>query len=118
MLARLHHPNIVSVFGVVLPPRDMVSLSLQFDGGSEGDEGCSWQLGASNTPGDHVCGPAIVCEYMAAGSLQSAIRANADWLKGGMAKTKVMLDTARVSGAWSSQHVLPTVQYLTGMPVI
>lgn len=99
MLAKMHHPNIVSVYGVVLPPRDMVSLSVSTGMDWEEAYGSSSGAfaGASARHGGHVSGPALVCEYMAAGSLQSAIHSGADWLKSGMAKTKVMLDTARVS---------------------
>lgn len=46
--------------------------------------------------GRHPPAPAIVTEYMAAGSLRVALSRKADWLSSGMAKVKVMLDAARV----------------------
>jgi hypothetical protein len=42
--------------------------------------------------------PALVCEYLANGSLRSAINAAAEWLAAPQAKVKLMLDTARVGG--------------------
>ena len=39
--------------------------------------------------------PALVCEYLAAGSLRAAISHDAPWLKQPLAKVKVLLDTAR-----------------------
>eukprot|EP00879_Flechtneria_rotunda_P030968 GHRR01033749.1.p2 GENE.GHRR01033749.1~~GHRR01033749.1.p2 ORF type:complete len:166 (-),score=58.74 GHRR01033749.1:11-508(-) len=98
VLAGLHHPNIVAVFGVVLPPKNMVSMTLQVDkddddlASSESPNG----VGSMRT-GKEVSGPAVVTEYLSAGSLHSAIQANADWLKGSMAKVKLLMDAARVS---------------------
>jgi serine/threonine protein kinase len=93
MLAALHHPNIVAVYGFVPPPQDMLGR-------------CSFELPArpmrtvSAAAACHaameVSGPAIVSEYMAAGSLHSALQNQAEWLKSSMAKVKVLLDTARV----------------------
>ncbi len=48
--------------------------------------------------GRHPSPPAIVTEYMAAGSLRAALNRKADWLNSSMAKVKVMLDAARVRG--------------------
>lgn len=100
ILARMRHPNIVSVFGVVLPPRDMVgALSFEVDLPQEGscDGNDLQKQGWMPDRVGHVSGPAVVCEYLSAGSLQNAIRSGAEWLKGKMAKVKVMLDTAKVS---------------------
>jgi hypothetical protein len=87
----------MSAIGVVLPPSGVISLS-----GVVTDDG-DYCMGAESAgpggirPGDYVQGPAVVCEYLSAGSLQSCINSGAEWLKSGMAKVKVMLDTARVS---------------------
>jgi serine/threonine protein kinase len=94
MLAALHHPNIVAVYGFVPPPQDMLGR-------------CSFELparpmrtvsaaAALHSSSLEVAGPAIVSEYMAAGSLHNALLNQAEWLKSSMAKVKVLLDTARV----------------------
>lgn len=140
MLACLHHPNIVSVFGVVLPPSELLNTTISgshaaavaaaaaavgdsFDdchlleqlsltmevndssgqstqgsnGGSLAARGLDLtMLGRSALSQGHPPAPAVVTEYLAAGSLRSAISNKADWLRSNMAKVKLLLDTARV----------------------
>lgn len=91
-LASMRHPNIVAVYGVVLPPTE--AFLQEPAGGSSGPDRPGW---GPDKKGACISGPAMVCEYMSAGSLQSAIRSGADWLKNRMVKAKIMLDTGRVS---------------------
>jgi hypothetical protein len=96
----MHHPHVMSAIGVVLPPSDLVSLTGVVIPDADyyaGDADSASGSGGVIRPGDYVQGPAVVCEYLSAGSLQSCISSGAEWLKSDMAKVKVMLDTARVS---------------------
>ncbi|WIA07913.1 hypothetical protein OEZ85_007392 [Tetradesmus obliquus] len=94
MLAALHHPNIVAVYGFVPPPQDMLGrCSLELP--SRPVQRSVSASAAAFGSGCEVCGPAIVSEYMAAGSLHSALANQAEWLKSSMARVKVLLDTAR-----------------------
>jgi hypothetical protein len=161
LLASLHHPNIVSCFGVVLPEADIrlsdtgstaaasgaggsrrSSSSVQWSEpqteqtesagvcGSLGPTGAACQgifhemssssstttraggrldpAGSMYTCGEvlHPSAPAIVTEYMPAGSLRSAISKQADWLNSSMAKVKMLVDTARVSAVSCCDHYL------------
>jgi serine/threonine protein kinase len=145
VLASLHHPNIVSVFGVVLPPWQLLSsrsrttsadlagsLQQQQQGSTAeqlaaaADEltdellaaaagtsisssapgagssaavsfsGCRAAMASALSQG-HPPAPAIVTEFLSLGSLHSAINCRAEWLRGSMARAKLLLDTARVS---------------------
>lgn len=49
-------------------------------------------------PSNQIRPPALVCEYLAAGSLRAAISRKADFLKSDSIRIKLALDTARVSG--------------------
>jgi serine/threonine protein kinase len=145
VLASLHHPNIVSVFGVVLPPwqllnsrsrtssSDLASSLQQQQHGSTAEQlaaaadeltdellaaaagtsrpssapsaagsgtvsfsGCRAAMASALSQG-HPPAPAIVTEFLSLGSLHSAISGRAEWLRGSMARAKLLLDTARVS---------------------
>jgi serine/threonine protein kinase len=164
VLASLHHPNIVSVFGVVLPPWQLLnsrsrisssdlasSLHQQQHGAAEGstaeqlaaaadeltDEllaaaagtsrpssapsaagsgavsfsGCRAAMASALSQG-HPPAPAIVTEFLSLGSLHSAISGRAEWLRGSMARAKLLLDTARVSTSVMHRSVATLVQLL------
>jgi len=127
-LASLHHPNLVTCFGVILSPTDTegeaaeVSSSSSFAqcgaDFSERDTAAAVWGGAAlrqptassraNSRGSqlpnslsgagsvHPSAPAIVTEYMSAGSLRQAISNKAEWLNSNLAKAKLLLDTAKV----------------------
>lgn len=111
VLAALRHPNIVTVFGVVLPPHELELLYGSNDGcssnGGCGSNGsCSSNASSSSDSnciaslqqrGRPCPAPAVVTEYMAAGSLRHAISSGAEWVQGCMVKVKLLLDTANVS---------------------
>ncbi|WIA09456.1 hypothetical protein OEZ85_008857 [Tetradesmus obliquus] len=107
-MASMRHPHVMSAIGVVLPPSDIVSLTGVVIGGR--DDAAAADSAAAGPggirPGDAVQGPAVVCEYLSAGSLQSCISSGAEWLKSGMAKVKVLLDTARGLSYLHSKHVV------------
>ncbi|KIZ03501.1 hypothetical protein MNEG_4463 [Monoraphidium neglectum] len=96
ILAGLRHPNIVAVYGAVMP-----------DGALGGDEGegaadsgphasaALFERGGPPAGGPPVRPPALVCEYLPHGSLRSALNARAEWLAAPQAKVKLLLDTAR-----------------------
>ncbi|KAI8475058.1 MAG: kinase-like domain-containing protein [Monoraphidium minutum] len=112
ILAGLRHPNIVAVFGVVLPE------PFAIEGGGGGSGGGAPQvvmqgrgLGGSGS-GDAPAGgapamlrwasaetaarsPGLVCEYLPVGSLRAAIADRPEWLASPLARVKLMLDTAR-----------------------
>jgi hypothetical protein len=100
----------MSAIGVVLPLSGLVSLTGVVTPDADYYAGAADSAAGPGgiRPGDSVQGPAVVCEYLSAGSLQSCISSGADWLKSGMAKVKVMLDTARVS----SVDLLPGLLWL------
>lgn len=116
-LSNLHHPNIVSVYGVVLPPSSLLtssnlvaasSMGIQASGGEPGtspgssaasqlsDSGLLGMDARSALSQGHPPAPAVVTEYLAGGSLRAAIRGKAPWLRGQMATIKVLLDAAQV----------------------
>jgi len=92
-LGHLRHPNVVAVWGVVLPP----NLLLAEGGGKDASAGIpdQDQMQGHARGSLQVRPPALVCEYLAAGSLRAAISHDAPWLKQPLAKVKVLLDTAR-----------------------
>ncbi|KAF6257503.1 kinase-like domain-containing protein [Scenedesmus sp. NREL 46B-D3] len=98
-MAAMHHPHVMSAIGVVLPPSGAMG-----DADDTGDADSAGPGGIR--PGGCVQGPAVVCEYLSAGSLQSCINTGAEWLRSDMAKVKVMLDTARGLSYLHSKHVV------------
>jgi hypothetical protein len=58
--------------------------------------GCRAAMASALSQG-HPPAPAIVTEFLSLGSLHSAINCRAEWLRGSMARAKLLLDTARVS---------------------
>ncbi|KAI8472959.1 MAG: kinase-like protein [Monoraphidium minutum] len=95
ILAGLRHPNVVAVYGAVLPDGTLA-------GG--GDD-------AARAPAAHPCAhavrpPALVVEYLSAGSLRSALDGTAEWLAAPQAKVKLLLDTARGLEYVHSKHIV------------
>jgi serine/threonine protein kinase len=165
VLASLHHPNIVSVFGVVLPDWQLLNSrsrtsssdmanSLQQQqqqgaaagstaeqlaaaadeltdellaaaagtsrpssapgaagSGPESFSGCRAAMASALSQG-HPPAPAIVTEFLSLGSLHNAISGRAEWLRGSMARAKLLLDTARVSTSVMHRNVLHCVNLL------
>jgi serine/threonine protein kinase len=114
-MAAMRHPHVMSAIGVVLPPSGIISLTgVVID--DAGDAAGAESAGPGGIrPGDYVQGPAVVCEYLSAGSLQGCINSGAEWLKSGMAKVKVMLDTARVSSDESACCLQSSVNVCTAV---
>jgi hypothetical protein len=133
--ASLRHPNIVAVFGAVLPDigDDLADSGPHASAGVAAPRLPARPRACSASPralpcrplplparktlhpypsglaaaalfdrhgaphgGPVIRPPALVCEYLAHGSLRSAINAAAEWLAAPQAKVKLMLDTARV----------------------
>ncbi len=91
ILAGLRHPNVVAVFGAVLPE---CATEGEVDSGPHLSSALFTRgAGAGGPP---IRPPALVCEYLAHGSLRAAINARADFLAAPQAKLKLLLDTARV----------------------
>lgn len=111
MLGGFRHPNIVWVYGIVLPELDE-------DGGphkratkhKDGDIVEAIARGAASAPASMLPGalrpPAIVTEYMAGGSLKGALARKADIVAGALTRLVLALDAAKGLEYLHSKHVV------------
>ncbi|KAI8470843.1 MAG: kinase-like domain-containing protein [Monoraphidium minutum] len=123
-LANLRHPNIVWVFGLVLPDATAAESAAAGGGGGEDGGGADAAVLATMManrfeprPGA-VRPPALVTEYLGAGSLRAAIARRADFLKSDSVRIKLALDTARGMDYLHSKRIvhfdLKTANLLVG----
>ena len=108
LLGSLRHPNVVWVYGIVLP--DMKEGNSDSDAGSEhSSDGSvmpsrpSQQQGKGSVPGT-VRPPAIVTEFMSQGSLKGALQRKADIVRGALMRVLIAMDAAKVDSVLCSLH--------------
>jgi hypothetical protein len=99
MLARLRHPNVLSIYGAVLPPAGGAGA-----GAGAEESPCAAGAGApilraASEGAPSLCGPVLVTEHAAGGSLRAAVARRAEWLEAPAAAVRIMLDVARVRSA-------------------
>ncbi len=100
MLGCLRHPNVVWVYGVVLPNPKGESSSEDDDSDDSSDmaripSSATQQPGKGNVPGI-VRPPAIVTEFMSQGSLKGALQRKADIVQGPLMRVLIAMDAAKV----------------------
>lgn len=97
-LAGLRHPNVVWVYGIVLPPVERVEALKDRLGPGQGIDAVNVAANAANAmpmvPG-MIRPPALVTEYLAGGSIRNALARKAEFMKNASVKLKLALDTAR-----------------------
>ncbi|GIL42272.1 hypothetical protein Vafri_296, partial [Volvox africanus] len=99
MLGGLRHPNIVWVYGIVLPSgvREVKAKRERLDAVGDIDVvrmTAALAAGMPVVPGV-VRPPALVTEYLGAGSLRAALTRGSDFLRSDMVRVKLALDAAR-----------------------
>ena len=104
MLGSLRHPAIVWVYGLVLPDMDAASARARGVGesGSGGGNGngdivdaIQEEAGAPSMMPGILRPPCLVTEYMAGGSLKSALQRRADIVAGPLTRVVLALDAAK-----------------------
>lgn len=101
LLGCLRHPNVVWVYGVVLPNPKEDSASSSDDDSDDSSEmaripsSAAQQQGKGNVPGI-VRPPAIVTEFMSQGSLKGALQRKADIVQGPLMRVLIAMDAAKV----------------------
>ncbi|GIL89538.1 hypothetical protein Vretifemale_17370, partial [Volvox reticuliferus] len=99
MLGGLRHPNIVWVYGIVLPSgvREVKAKRERLDAAGDIDVvrmTAALAAGIPVMPGV-IRPPALVTEYLGAGSLRAALTRGSDFLRSDMVRVKLALDAAR-----------------------
>ncbi len=96
-LASIHHPNVVTCLGVVLSHELMSDIAAASGAAARSIASITSSSSLGN-PMQHPWVPAIVTEYMPAGSLQRVILSSSpSWLDSAIAKVRVLHDLAVVS---------------------
>lgn len=103
LLGCLRHPNVVWVYGVVLPKAKSSSSESHSsdESGSDGEDvpvSAAQQQGKGNVPGT-VRPPAIITEFMSQGSLKGALQRKADIVQGALMRVLIAMDAAKVMDA-------------------
>ena len=89
----LRHPNVVWVYGMVLPDVEVhEGTGSGDDSPDDSDRPSSSMQGAPGT----VRPPAIVTEFMSGGSLRSALSRRADFVQGMLPRVMISFDAAKV----------------------
>ena len=93
LLGSLRHPNVVWVYGIVLPGRSQDEDSEN----SHSDESDSEPVvpRGRNVP-HHVRPPAMVTEYMSQGSVKTALQRKTEIVKGPLMRVLIAMDAAKV----------------------
>ncbi|KAF6261784.1 hypothetical protein COO60DRAFT_1699613 [Scenedesmus sp. NREL 46B-D3] len=127
ILGNVRHPNVVWVYGLVLPPLDAALEAVRSHlGPGQGLDAVKVATSMANrcgAPAGGRCqpGPAarLVTEYLASGSLRAAITRRADFLSRDSVRIKLALDAARGMDYLHSKHIvhfdLKSANLLVGM---
>lgn len=108
LLGCLRHPNVVWVYGIVLPDLNKDSSDEGSDADSEAANvpaSAAQQQGKGSVPGS-VRPPAIVTEFMSQGSLKGALQRKADICQGALMRVLIAMDAAKVGRTPSCSIVL------------
>lgn len=112
VLGSLRHPNVVWVYGIVLPKLQPEQAA--GDGSSSDSDGeLTGVPGKQPKPGvpGSVRPPAIVTEFMSQGSLKSALQRKADIVQGALMRVLIAMDAAKVPfhpcSAWYLCRIIP-----------
>lgn len=96
LLGCLRHPNVVWVYGVVLPkPSEEQSSDSDSEHSEDVPASAAQQHGKGNVPGT-VRPPAIITEFMSQGSLKGALQRKADIVQGALMRLLIAMDAAKV----------------------
>lgn len=97
LLGSLRHPNVVWVYGIVLPRISQRPPGDESSDDSFEDSGTApaSQPSKPGVPGA-VRPPAIVTEFMSQGSLKGALQRKADIVQGALMRVLIAMDAAKV----------------------
>uniref|UniRef100_A0A383V2H6 Protein kinase domain-containing protein n=1 Tax=Tetradesmus obliquus TaxID=3088 RepID=A0A383V2H6_TETOB len=125
ILGNVRHPNVVWVYGLVLPPLDAALEAVRSHlGPGQGLDAVKVATSMANRHRAEVAvsqirPPALVTEYLASGSLRAAITRRADFLSRDSVRIKLALDAARGMDYLHSKHIvhfdLKSANLLVGM---
>eukprot|EP00775_Hariotina_reticulata_P008027 gene8027-8223_t len=125
MLGSVRHPNIVWVYGLVLPPLDPALEAVRSHlGPGQGLDAVKLATQMANRhrqemPSSQIRPPALVTEYLASGSLRAAMTRRADFLSRDSVRIKLALDAARGMDYLHAKQIvhfdLKTANLLVGM---
>eukprot|EP00882_Tetradesmus_deserticola_P004298 GHRQ01004541.1.p1 GENE.GHRQ01004541.1~~GHRQ01004541.1.p1 ORF type:complete len:514 (+),score=280.58 GHRQ01004541.1:45-1544(+) len=112
ILGNVRHPNVVWVYGLVLPPLDAALEAVRSHlGPGQGLDAVKVATSMANRHRQEVAvsqvrPPALVTEYLASGSLRAAITRRADFLARDSVRIKLALDAARGMDYLHSKHIV------------
>ena len=103
LLGSLRHPNVVWVYGIVLPGQSQADED-EDNSGSENSDVEPMPPRRGNVP-QHVRPPAIITEYMSQGSVKMALQRKTDIVKGALMRVLIAMDAAKVRSHDTSRIV-------------
>ena len=121
LLGSLRHPNVVWVYGVVLPSPTGDDSSDEDSDDSSADaarmpSSAAQQQGKGSVPGS-VRPPAIVTEFMSQGSLKGALQRKADIVQGSLMRVLIAMDAAKVRPSVAKPHTVFRIMSLNAAAV-